>query len=159
MKHNFTRTVLLLVAAVAFLSLIQPAHAATAAGAGIEVEGKHIGGFTITWSKETRENLVEQLSQRPITFERDYKIQVDAKDPKKASLQGRIRLLSSIRGDSQVMATLTRLELVNRDGKWFVESESLKRALKRAKKNGTTENQEAGAPNPKSAAELTSQGV
>ena len=142
MKPNLIQSASLLIAAIAFLSLVQPAYAATAAGAGIELDGKYIGGFTTTWSKETRENIIGQLSRRQITFERDYKIPVDAKDPNVASLTGRIRLFSKIRGDRQVMATVKSLQLVKRGGKWFVEAASLKRALKKAQKN-RTENQEA----------------
>ena len=103
--------------ALILLTTIPSACAAAAAGAGIEVNGKHVGGYTITWSGESREELVRQLSRQPITFERDYKIPVDAKDPKLATLKGKIRLLSKIRGDRKLMAETKVLQLIKRDGK------------------------------------------
>ena len=121
------------IAALALLTTIPAAHAATAAGAGIELNGKYVGGYTITWDGESREDLVRQLSKQYITFERDYKIPIDAKDPGSATLKGKIRLLSKIRGDRHAMATTTVLQLVKRDGKWYAEPESLKRALKKVK--------------------------
>ena len=50
------------VATLTTIGLIAPANAATAAGAGIEVNGRYIGGFTITRDGETREELVKQLT-------------------------------------------------------------------------------------------------
>ncbi len=116
--------------ALALFTTIPSAHAATAAGAGIELNGEYVGGYTITWDGESRDDLVRQLSKHYITFERDFEIPVDAKDPTLATLKGKVRLLSKIRGDRQVMATTTVLQLVKRGEKWYAEPESLKLALK-----------------------------
>lgn len=126
MRNNLSRAI----AALTLLIGIPAIQAATAAGAGIEVDGAYIGGYTITHGGESREDLVAQLSQRPITFERDFRIPVDVKDPASATLKGKIRLLSKIRGERQVMATTQELELVQMEGNWRVREESLARALK-----------------------------
>jgi len=129
---NILNRLTLVIAALTVFTIVTPAHAATAAGAGIELNGKYVGGYTITWDGESREDLVRQLSKQYITFERGFAIPVDTKDPTLATLKGKIRLLSRIRGDRQAMATTTVLKLVKRDGKWYAEPESLKRALEKA---------------------------
>ena len=137
MKNKYSPVVAIITAAVGFFAFISSTNAATVAGAGIEVDGKYVGGYAITRDKESREELIEQFSRHPITFERDYTIPVDAKDPDSAVIRGKIRLLTNIRGDREVMATATSLKLVKRDWKWFVESESLKEALEEAEKSAT----------------------
>ena len=120
-------------AALGLLATLSSADAATAAGAGIELNGKSIGGYVLTWDGESREDLVRLLAKRPLTFEREFQVPVDAKDPSLATLQGKIRLLSKIRGDRQVLATTAELQLVKRKGKWSVEEMSLERALDKAR--------------------------
>ncbi len=123
------------VTGLTIIALAPSANAATFAGAGIEVNGKHIGGFGITWDGETRENLVRQLSTRSITFERDYRIPITEGTPNVAELNGSICLVSEIRGTKQVEAEPRALKLVNYGGKWFVQSASLEQALKEAAEN------------------------
>jgi hypothetical protein len=120
------------IAALAFLLVSPTAGAATAAGAGIELDGKYVGGYTITQNGESRQDLYGLLASRHLTFERDFKIPVDHKTPTVAILKGNIRILTKIRGDRQVTATTTELRLEQREGKWYVEEESLPRALKAA---------------------------
>lgn len=121
-----------LTAAIAPLMLFltaAPVLGATAAGADIELNGKYIAGYTITLDGESREDLVRQLCRHHLTFERDFEVPVEAKDPSSATLTGKIRILSKIRGDREVMAITKVLKLVKREGNWYVEPKSLKRAL------------------------------
>ena len=121
--------------AFALLFTFSSAHAATAAGAGIKVDGKYIGGYVITQDGETRADLVRQLSRMAITFQREFELQADADNPNSAMLKGKIELVTKIRGDRETMAEITKLKLVKRDGKWYVESKSLKQSLKPVKGN------------------------
>ena len=121
-------------AALVLVAAGPTAEAATAAGAAIKVNGKDIGGFTITRKGESRADLVRQLSKRAITFERDFKVPVDAKNPDKAILKGEIKFTARIRGDREVMAEAKELLLVRKKGRWYVDEESFKQALKPAKK-------------------------
>ena len=109
--------------------------AATAAGAGIELDGKYIGGYTITWDKESRAKLASDLSQIYITFERDFKIPVDQKNKNIAVLKGKIRILSKVRGDRIVEGTAESLKLVKKKNRWYADPESLKKALAVKKKD------------------------
>ena len=88
----------------------------------------------ITWDGESRDDLVKQLAAKYLMFERDYKVPVDSENAESATLKGKIRLLSRIRGDRQAMAEAKVLKLVKRDRKWFVEKEALKKALAKAEK-------------------------
>lgn len=134
-------------AALALLVINPLARAATAAGAGIELDGKTVAGYTITHDSESREELVKNLSNHYLTFERDFKIPVAAKNPASATLKGKVRLYSKIRGERQFMAATTELHLVKRDGKWFVEPESLARAVKAEADNQKTKpDEEKTAP-------------
>lgn len=112
------------------LNMFSQVNAASAAGAGILLDGKYIGGYTITLKDETREELVQQLPKHYITFERDYKIPVNEKDPNVATLRGEITILSKIRGDREVRAKTSELKLIKRQGQWFVDSKSLNKALR-----------------------------
>lgn len=113
----------------ALFAPIDGAKAATAAGAGIELNGKYIGGYVITRAKETRADLVGQLVVRHLTFERDFKLPVDPKKPNTVTLAGEIKIYSKIRGDREVEARASELKLVKRKGEWYVERNSLRRAL------------------------------
>jgi hypothetical protein len=120
----------ILVATLMAFAINPSARAATAAGAGIELDGKPVAGYTITLKDESRQDLYELLVSRHLTFERDFKIPVDEKIPTIATLKGSIRIYTKIRGDRQVMATTTELRLEQREGRWYVKEESLRRALK-----------------------------
>jgi hypothetical protein len=127
---NTLNKLALFLAALALLVINPTASAATAAGAGIELDGKSVGGYAVTWNGESRGELVAGMTKHYITFERDFKIPVDAKNPAAATLKGKIRVYSKIRGERQFTATTSELRLVKKDGKWFVEPESLERARK-----------------------------
>jgi hypothetical protein len=116
-------------AALTFL-LTPAAHAAAAAGAIIEINGKAIAGYTITHNNESRQALYDGLPSHDLTFERDFKVPVDAKDKTQATLRGIIRIHTKIAGEQQLMASASSLQLVKVDGKWKVTQESLGRALK-----------------------------
>lgn len=133
-------------AIAALAALTAAARGATAAGAGIEVDGRYVGGYTITRKAETRDELVRGLAQHRLTFERDYRVPVEADDPDRATLRGKIRLLSKIRGDRVVMGTTESLLLVQRKGAWFVEPTSLQRALRPAKEAEPEEGGTVGNP-------------
>lgn len=119
----------ILLGVLALCSSITGLKAATAAGAGIELDGKYIGGYVITRAKETRKDLVGQLVVRHLTFERDFKLEVDPKKPNMVTLAGEIKIYSKIRGDREVEARVRELKLVKRKGQWYVERNSLRRAL------------------------------
>jgi hypothetical protein len=127
---NTLNKLAIFLATLALLIIHPVARAATAAGAGIELDGKAVGGYTVTWDGESREELVASMSKRHMTFERDFKIPTDPKNPATATLKGKIRLYSKIRGERQFTATTSELRLVKKDGKWFVEPESLERTRK-----------------------------
>ena len=112
------------------------AAAATAAGVGIELDGKHVCGYVITRDKETRGELVRDLPKHRLTFERDFRIPVDPKNPEMATLEGKIKIISKIAGERKTEATARVLKLVKRDGKWFVEEELFKRILSPQKEIG-----------------------
>ena len=134
MMHILNRLALTF-AAFILIATTPSSFAAIAAGAGIEINGKYVGGYTITWNGESREVLVRQLLKRPITFERNFKIPVDKESPTSVTLKGKIRILSKIRGDKEIMATTTVLKLVKREGKWYAEPKSFQQALKKVKKD------------------------
>lgn len=128
-------TVLMALIVMIFLPSTLPLHAASIAGAGIELDGKYVGGFALTWDGESRKELVGMLPEKYLTLQRDIKIEIDDDDPNSATLKGKIRLLSNIRGDRQEMARTKVLKLVRKKGKWYVDSRSLKRALAPKKKD------------------------
>ena len=118
----------------AILASPQNTRAASVCGAGIEVDGKYIGGYAETWVGQSDRDLITQLANNHLTFERDYKLVVDKKDPKKATLSGKIRVASSVRNKDKLVAELKTLTLVKRNGKWYVADADVKKAAKVAKK-------------------------
>lgn len=124
----------LIVAGLALMSFLPSAQAASAAGAGIELDGKYVGGYTTTWKKESRAELLRKLPRHYLFLERTFKVPVDPKNPDRATLNGKIRLMTKIRGDREVMAETKVLHLVRMKGRWYVDEKSLDRALKPAGK-------------------------
>lgn len=118
--------------AVLALSVISPAaRAAAIAGAEIELDGKVIAGYGITHDDESWEQLYDLLASRTLTFERDFKIPVDEKNPAEATIKGSIRIYSRIAKHRDLKTTTTELKLIKDEaGNWRVEKESLARALK-----------------------------
>ena len=122
---------------LAFLAMPNDTLAASACGVSIKVDGKHVCGYTITWSKQSDRKLIEQLASNSLTFERDYKLAVDKKDPNKATLSGKITVASKLRGSTGLVAEVKTLDLVKRKGKWYVADADIKSAAKSAKKPAT----------------------
>lgn len=118
---------------VAFIVATRPAGAATICGAGIELDGKHVAGYAETWVGQSPEELMGGLVGRKLTIERDFKVPVDADDPNKATLRGKIRVVASKRRDALLVAEFGVLHLVKRNGQWFVAEADVKKALAAAK--------------------------
>ena len=127
------RTTTLITTALLFGFAVQTLIAASIAGAGITVDGKHICGYAITWDNETGEEMLEMLKKNWLTFERDFTIPVDVADPDKAVLKGTIRVASHVRKKDNLVAELKSLTLVKRKGRWYVEEKEVDRLLKLAK--------------------------
>jgi hypothetical protein len=118
-------------AALALLAIGPAARAAAIAGAEIELDGKVIAGYSITHDNESREQLYDMLATHSLTFERDFKVPVDGKEPAEATLKGSIRIYTRVAKHRDIKATTTELKLVQVEGRnWRVDQESLARALK-----------------------------
>lgn len=130
---SFATLALLLV----FFAMPNDALAASACGVSIKVDGKHICGYTITWTKQSDRKLIEQLASNSLTFESGYKLAVDKKDPNKATLSGKITVASKLRGKTGLVAEVKTLNLVKRKGEWYVADADIKSAAKSAKKPAT----------------------
>jgi hypothetical protein len=126
---NAKNKITLAIAAIALLWTTIPIHAASAAGAAIERNGKEVGGYAVTLDGQSRADLAWALTKQPITFGRDFVIPVDAKDPASATLQGKIEIVTKVAGERKVMATATSLKLVQREGHWHVQADSLEKVL------------------------------
>jgi beta-lactamase regulating signal transducer with metallopeptidase domain len=110
---------------------VAPAPGATVAGAGIEVDGKHVGGYTMIMQDEPRIALVLGLTGRPIDFHKDFASLINSQSAASGTIKGKINLVSTIGDERQVMGTTTELRLIKQNENWYVDAASLMLALEK----------------------------
>ena len=112
------------------------AHRASAAEAvGMEIlqDGKHVAGFTVTYTGESEAEIWLMLKDIPLTFERDFPIRVNAENSTKATLSGSIEIRTHRRGDAGTGTFTDYLQLVRRgSAQWYVVEADVDRTLKAA---------------------------
>lgn len=120
-------------ALTAVVGLARFASAAEAVGIDILQDGKHVAGYTITWTGETEAELWMNLKETPLTFERDFEIPIDPDEKYKATLIGKIELRATRRGNPGASTTVDKLHLkLKGPGHWCVASEDVEATLKAA---------------------------
>ncbi len=126
-------SIIVLVSLTLFLPF-SDAYAAAAGGVDISIDGKSVAGYVETFpdgpiDPSLAKPLMEALKGSSLTFERDYKLEVDPADDVKATLRGKIKVSATFRGRGLATAKTGHLHLVKRDGKWFVSVKEVDRLM------------------------------